>query len=128
MPGRGAQRRLPQPLRRLPALLLAGVFLLVTAGLPAVAAPHVHDSAADSRADTAGTPTLAAVHDLPGAIVKVGSVHDDPDLAAPPPCVGVDDVDLHLLAHERPTTGTGFCDHDRAAADPVRGPPATQRL
>ena len=128
MPGRGAQRGLPQTLRGLPAVLLAGMFLLVIAGLPAVAAPHADDPATDTHAGTFGTATLATAHELPGAVVKIGSVHDDTDLAAPPPWVGVSQLDLYPLASERRTTGTGFSDHDRAATDPVRGPPVAQRL
>lgn len=130
MLGRRAQRRLPRTLRGLPAILLSGVFMLVTAGLPAVAAaPRADERAADSEAGMSGSATLVAVHELPGAVVTVSSPHDDTDTPAPPPSwVDVDPLDLYPLPHERPGTGTAFCDHDRPTTDPVRGPPATQRL
>lgn len=131
MPGRRAQHRLPRLLRGLPAILLSGVFMLVTAGLPAVAATaRADDRAADSEASLSGSADSIAAHDLPGAVVTVSSFQDDPDTAAPPPSswTTVDPLDLYPPAHLRSDAAVGSGEHDRTTTDPVRGPPATQWL
>lgn len=128
---RRRSRRLPRTLRGLSAILLSGVFMVVTAGLPATASSGSASRAiaVDSGSDLADAAVLAAVRDLPDVAVKAGSPTDDTDVPPPPSSwVDVVPLDRYLLQHWGAHTQSEFGEPARATTDPDRGPPAPERL
>ncbi|PSL02512.1 hypothetical protein CLV30_110167 [Haloactinopolyspora alba] len=133
MPGRRAHRRLPRTLWGLPAILLSGVFMLLTVATPATAASAAPAASAADRvvgadADDVHVSVVAGARELRDAVAGPGLPGNDTDAPAPPSSfVDVEPLD-RAVAHPPVTRADA-----RASApvgsttDPDRGPPPAAR-
>lgn len=84
MPDRRAGGRLRGAARRLPAVLLSGIFVLVTAGLPAsAAATYTRELTAGTNTQESGETALTTAAQLPDVVTPAASLGTEPGLLPP---------------------------------------------
>ncbi|NED95583.1 hypothetical protein G1H11_09685 [Phytoactinopolyspora alkaliphila] len=115
--------------RRLPAVVLSGLFMVVSAGLPALASTaQSRELSVETKPSSVGVVTLAAAQELPEAIAAPTTPAPEAGLLPPPAGeTTVDPLDLYRLPMWLERDGHLEPRGSQNSAHPDRAPPGNQQ-
>lgn len=126
---RHARSRWHGIVRRLPAAVLSGLFMVVSAGLPALASTaQTRELSVEAKQGSVGVVTLTATQELPEAIAA--STTPAPEAGLIPAPAGettVDPLDLYRLPTWAEGDGYLVAGAAQSSAHPDRAPPGNQQ-